>query len=27
MTSLKGPMTQIDADAMLKACGGIVMFN
>jgi type VI secretion system secreted protein VgrG len=27
MTSLKGPMTQIDADAMLKASGGIMMLN
>jgi type VI secretion system secreted protein VgrG len=27
MTSIKAPMTQIDADGMLKASGGIMMLN
>jgi hypothetical protein len=27
MTSIKGAITQIDADGMLKASGGIMMLN
>jgi type VI secretion system secreted protein VgrG len=27
MTSIKAPITQIDADGMLKASGGIMMLN